>query len=135
MAVADRALLPAPGADTIRLEPFRDEQVTRWLEVWNRRNTDGLARRGLRRLPPSAALGYRALAEQPLLLLMLALYDADANGLQRSAESLSTPDLYERLLGLFARREVVKNRPAAVARGRRCFFPSGGRAAVSSCRL
>jgi hypothetical protein len=110
VAVADRALLPPEGAVAIRLEPFRDEQVERWLEIWNGRNEAALERRHLKPLPAAAALAHRDLAGQPLLLLMLALYDADDNGLQRDAGSLSQPDLYERLLERFARREVAKER-------------------------
>ena len=34
------------------------------------------------------ALNYEELAEQPLLLLMLALYDADANALQHRSAAL-----------------------------------------------
>jgi NACHT N-terminal Helical domain 7 len=112
MAVADRAQLPAPGAVVVRLEPFRPQQINRWIEVWNQRNAAGLARRGLTTLPTATALEHSTLAEQPLLLLMLALYDADANGLQQAAGQLNTPDLYERLLELFARREVTRNHPA-----------------------
>jgi hypothetical protein len=49
----------------------------------------------------------RDLAQQPLLLLMLALYAADPAVAQLDA-SLATADLYQRLLENFARREVVK---------------------------
>ncbi len=52
---------------------------------------------------------YPALAEQPLLLLMLALYDADGNALQRNRDTIGEAELYERLLTRFARREVVKD--------------------------
>jgi hypothetical protein len=52
---------------------------------------------------------YPDLSEQPLLLLMLALYDADTNALQRDSEVISHADLYERLLERFALREVRKD--------------------------
>ena len=77
-AVADRAQ-PAPGMTAIRLEPFSEAQITQWLSVWNDANAGGLAARGLRLLPPHTALEHADLASQPLLLLMLALYDADGN--------------------------------------------------------
>ncbi|XVV17088.1 NACHT domain-containing protein [Actinoplanes sp. CA-131856] len=99
VAVADRARLPA-GALAVRLEPFDDEQVGRWLTVWNRTNA---------RLTPLTAdvvLRFRALAEQPLLLLMLALYDATDHALQDGAATLDDGQLYERLLTSFAEREV-----------------------------
>ena len=58
---------------------------------------------------------HSALACQPLLLLMLALYDADANALQRGAagspdgQTLDETTLYEELLTAFAVREVGKS--------------------------
>lgn len=58
------------------------------------------------------ALSYRELAEQPLLLLMLALYDADANVLQHRSAALSHTELYGRLLKDFASREIRKHSPA-----------------------
>jgi hypothetical protein len=109
-AVADRAHIPH-GAIAVRLEPFDNEQVTAWLEVWGRSNTTPLAARGLRPLPAPVALHHQELAEQPLLLLMLALYDADANALQHQSADLSQTELYGRLLEEFARREIRKHSP------------------------
>ena len=37
-AVADRARMPPGGAVSVRLEPFSDQQVTQWLQVWNEAN-------------------------------------------------------------------------------------------------
>ncbi|WP_433171584.1 NACHT domain-containing protein [Actinoallomurus sp. CA-150999] len=106
-AVADRVRVPAEGAVAVRLEPFDGEQVGRWLEVWNDTNAAYFAERGLRPLPPAVAP--RELAEQPLLLMMLALYDADGNALQRESGRLDRAELYERLLTRFAEREVAKS--------------------------
>ncbi|MEU6410152.1 hypothetical protein [Microbispora sp. NPDC046933] len=109
-AVADRMRFP-PGCLTIRLEPFKEEQVRRWLAVWNAANNEYFTAHGLKPLPPETALAHGDLASQPLLLLMLALYDADANALQRGETGLSQAELYERLLTRFARREVDKHQP------------------------
>jgi hypothetical protein len=109
-SVADRARVPE-GAVALRLEPFDDERVTAWLALWNRLNAAGFWARKLAPLAVEAVLAHRELAQQPLLLLMLALYDADGNALQRGAAELSEYELYERLLGDFARREVTKHRP------------------------
>jgi hypothetical protein len=54
---------------------------------------------------------YRQLAVQPLLLLMLALYDADGNQLQSEASLLADADLYDKLLQAFTRREMHKGNP------------------------
>ncbi|HZN19658.1 MAG TPA: hypothetical protein VFB84_15975 [Micromonosporaceae bacterium] len=106
-AVADRAR-SVWGMVAIRLEPFRDSQVRQWLQVWNNANTSCLAARGLRPLPPERVLVHAELAAQPLLLLMLAVYDANSNALQREDVALGHADLYERLLTSFAEREVGK---------------------------
>ncbi|WP_329259547.1 AAA family ATPase [Actinoallomurus sp. NBC_01490] len=109
-AVADRVRVPAEGAIAVRLEPFDKAQVRHWLDVWNRANAAYLAGRGLRPLSAQTALVHPELAEQPLLLMMLALYDADGNGLQREGDDLDLAGLYERLLTSFAEREVAKSR-------------------------
>lgn len=109
-AVADRMRFPL-GCLTIRLEPFKEEQVRRWLAVWNAANQEYFAAQGLKPLPPETVMEHGELASQPLLLLMLALYDADANALQRGEAGLSQAELYERLLTRFARREVDKHQP------------------------
>src|SRR5712691_2002912 len=107
-AVADRAK-PPPGMVVVRLEPFREAQISQWLKVWNDANARGFASRGLRPLTPQMLLEYAELASQPLLLLMLALYDADGNRLQEAAATLHEAELYEQLLVSFAEREVRKS--------------------------
>jgi hypothetical protein len=88
------------GTHVVRLLPFCEEQVRAWLDVWNAVN---------RPLPAEAVLEYPDLASQPLLLLMLALYDAVDGSFQRDHLSMSRGQLYERLLDRFARREVTKD--------------------------
>ncbi|MGD0608906.1 MAG: AAA family ATPase [Streptosporangiaceae bacterium] len=110
IAVADRARIPN-GAMAVRLEPFYKEQITEWLRIWVKINLSSFAERDLKPLPVEIALKYEELAEQPLLLLMLALYDADANALQRRPAKLSQTELYGRLLKDFAEREMRKNSP------------------------
>jgi NACHT N-terminal Helical domain 7 len=110
-AVADRAR-PAPGMVAVRLEPFRANQIAQWLSAWNTVNACGFAARGVRPLPVESVLAHAELACQPLLLLMLALYDADGNPLQREDAVLGQAELYERLLTRFAEREVRKTSTA-----------------------
>ncbi|GAB2837557.1 NACHT domain-containing protein [Lentzea nigeriaca] len=88
------------GTHVVRLLPFSDEQVAAWLAVWNAVNPP---------LPVETVLEYRDLASQPLLLLMLALYDAVDSSFQRDHLGMSRGQLYERLLDRFARREVAKS--------------------------
>jgi hypothetical protein len=110
--VADRARVPAEST-VLRLEPFDDDQVRRWLKVWAATNVGGLAARSLVPLTAGVALNYRELAQQPLLLLMLALYDAWENALQKVSSGLDRADLYERLFTDFAHREIGKREPGA----------------------
>jgi hypothetical protein len=106
--VADRARFPR-GTVVVRLEPFDDEQIARWLDVWNSVNESGLRQRGLRTLSAEIAVQYDELARQPLLLLLLVLYDAAANALQNTAGSIGRTELYERLFADFVTREVDKH--------------------------
>ncbi|MFI6496041.1 NACHT domain-containing protein [Nonomuraea typhae] len=112
-AVADRARCPVDGVITIRLEPFREEHVTRWLDTWNAVNRGFLESAGLRPLPASTVMAHAGLGTQPLLLLMLALYDADGNVLQLTTGELGQAQLYENLLRSFTGRELRKVRPEA----------------------
>jgi hypothetical protein len=106
--VADRTRFPV-GTTVVRLEPFTEAQIGQMVRVWNGANARVLASRGLDPLTVDSLLPYRELAEQPLLLLMLLIYDAGDNGLRRASHALSHGELYERLLTMFARREVDKH--------------------------
>jgi hypothetical protein len=101
IAVANRARLAGPTM-VLKLEPFADDQVRRWLDIWNTINPRAV-------LEPDVALRFGELAGQPLLLFMLALYNADDNALHREGSQLAKAHLYERLLTRFARREVDKS--------------------------
>lgn len=109
--VADRADIPR-NSQVLRLEPFGEQEIERWLTIWNTANADYLDRSGLRPLAPQAVLPHRELAAQPLLLLMLALYDSVGNALNRLRdEDISRTQLYERLLTEFVRRQIDKDGP------------------------
>ncbi|WP_285730343.1 hypothetical protein [Nocardiopsis sp. ATB16-24] len=106
--VADRTRFP-DGTTVIRLDPFDEAQIDRMLQVWNGANTRAFTARGLEPLTTDVLMRYRELAEQPLLLLMLLVYDAGDNGLRRASKALTHGQLYERLLTMFAKREVDKH--------------------------
>ncbi len=109
-AVADRVRYPE-GVVVARLEPFTEGQVRGWLGVWNATNRAEFRRREIVPLSAGDVLAHKELAEQPLLLLMLALYDAEANALRDAGPELSRAELYERIIWDFAIREVGKERP------------------------
>ncbi len=106
--VADQARFPL-GSLALQLQPFNEDQIRYWLKVWDRHNAAGLATRGLRSLPAEIALAHGELAKQPLLLLMLAIFDAADNGLQQAETPIGRAELYERLLTEFALREIGKS--------------------------
>ncbi|MFJ5304923.1 NACHT domain-containing protein [Streptomyces sp. NPDC088350] len=113
-AVADRARYPE-GLVALRLEPFRDDLIKQWLTVWNAANAVGFSARGRAPLTWQHVVRHAELAAQPLLLTMLALYDATEGGLQRATgDAFDVADLYEQLLTSFARREVGKSTLDAV---------------------
>ncbi|ATL25298.1 NACHT domain-containing protein [Streptomyces formicae] len=108
-AVADRARYPE-GTVALRLEPFRPVQIQAWLRYWNLANSLNFAAMGLSSLTWDELEPHRYLAEQPLLLTMLALYHAAGNDLRGADERpLDEADIYEALLSSFARREVGKD--------------------------
>lgn len=107
IAVADRARFPMATA-VVRLEPFDESQMETWLAVWNRRNAGRLAAQRLRPLTVDIVRSHAELANQPLLLLLLALYDSGTNALRKSGEELDRAELYERLFADFIDREVRK---------------------------
>ena len=113
ITVADRARIPDDTV-AVRLEPFSPTQVTAWLDMWRAANEGYFRARALTALTAQTAMIYPELSEQPLLLLMLALYDADDNVLQHDTERFSRADLYERLLVRFARREIERYHPSGV---------------------
>ena len=111
LTLIDRAIIP-PGTTVVRLEEFDEKRCVAWSTVWNERNAPYFEHTGTRpfALPVSEKL--RALARQPLLLLMLAIYDAAGNELSSGADG-DRPDidqtvLYDRLLRRFIERELGK---------------------------
>ena len=118
-AVSDRVRYPG-GTIALRLEPFRNDQIASWLRTWNSCNEQLITARGLEPLTAEVLSRYRALASEPLLLLMLAMYDADANALQRGSGTaeeggIDETRLYEELLTSFAAREIAKSQDSASA--------------------
>ncbi|WP_155055566.1 NACHT domain-containing protein [Streptomyces blattellae] len=109
--VADRADIPR-NSQVLRLEPFAEPEIERWLTIWNTTNADYQNLHGLKPLTPQVVLPHRDLAAQPLLLLMLALYDSVGNALHRLRDQgISRTQLYDRLLTEFVRRQVDKDGP------------------------
>ena len=104
--VADRVHIPN-GTTIVKLEPFNDDDIADWLGRWRRVNVNAIDAGALGELTVSAMQRQLELAEQPLLLLMLAIYAADLD-LPSLDDDITTAELYRRLLDGFARREAAK---------------------------
>lgn len=96
-----------PGTLVIKLEPFDRPRRAAWTKAWNRANADLFAAPGRTLFQVPASPHLLEMAGQPLLLLMLALYDG-GKGELAEAEDLDEAALYERLLRRFVRRELSK---------------------------
>jgi len=107
ITLIDKALIP-DGSTILRLLEFDDAQRSKWISVWNKTNSSYFDLTKIKpfALPTSPKLA--PIAEQPLLLLMLALYDSTANQLH-GATGLDQCVLYDSLLRRFIERERLKD--------------------------
>jgi hypothetical protein len=105
--VADRVNIPI-GVTIAKLDPFNEEDIGTWLDRWHRANAAAIAADRVRELTPGAVRRQAHLAEQPLLLLMLAIYAADPSLPSLDGDLLAT-QLYQRILEEFTRREAAKD--------------------------
>lgn len=107
-SVANRMRFPE-GTILANMEPFDEAQIMHWLTIWNDANATFFLNSKLLPVPDEAVLAHRGLAEQPLLLLMLCLYDADRNALQEHSAGIGRAELYEGLFTRFVDRELDKH--------------------------
>jgi hypothetical protein len=105
--VADRVRIPN-GTTIVKLDPFNDDDIADWLGRWKRVNQVAIETGRMGELTASAVQRQPELAQQPLLLLMLALYAADRT-MPPLDDDTATAELYRRLLEEFARREAAKD--------------------------
>jgi hypothetical protein len=106
ITLIDRAEVPE-GSTVIRLEDFDEQRRTEWTRIWNSHNRGHFHRAGIREFTLPEVPSVVALAQQPLLLLMLAIFDSKANELHRD-EKLDQTLLYDKLLRRFIARERGK---------------------------
>lgn len=108
ITLIDKARIPE-NSTILRLMEFDTQQRQTWINIWNSINADYFASMNIN--PFSLPLKEKGkknsiieLAEQPLLLLMLALYDSEANELATTS-NIKRTELYDNLLRRFVRRE------------------------------
>jgi hypothetical protein len=108
ITLIDKVTVPA-GTTIVRLEEFDEQRASAWTGVWNACNAGYFAQSGVRPFTIPASPSILDLARQPLLLLMLAIYDAAGNELS-IADDLDQTRLYHGLLSRFIGRELDKDR-------------------------
>ena len=113
VTLIDKAAVPL-GATIVRLLEFDKNQRDRWSTIWNKSNASYFKDASIEQfvLPKENERDsgkILTLAEQPLLLLMLALYDSQGNQLRKS-KGLDRTKLYDSLLRRFVMRERGKEK-------------------------
>ena len=108
ITLIDKARVPI-NSTILRLLEFNFYQRQKWIDIWNSINAEYFASEKINAFSlPSKEEGNKnsiiELAEQPLLLLMLALYDSEANELVKTS-NIKRTELYDNLLRRFVRRE------------------------------
>jgi hypothetical protein len=106
VTLIDRAQIPL-GTTVVRLEEFDKHRRAAWSDVWNAHNATYFQQTGTRPFVVPDTKKILDLARQPLLLLMLAIYDSDRNELSARPDIDQTL-LYDRLLRRFIERELSK---------------------------
>lgn len=111
----DKADIPQKTT-VMKLLEFDEAQKNQWIKIWNEHNHTSLAEAGIRDFAlPEGSKDIEELSGQPLLLLMLAIYDANfetgTNALKQAnneTENMDRTKLYDELLRRFIRRELRK---------------------------
>ena len=108
IALIDKATLPKEST-VIRLLDFSEEQRKAWIKIWNTTNKlyFDSCEPPIQPFEDPTDKKILVLAEQPLLLLMLALYDSVDNSLKQN-KRLDRTVLYDNLLRRFINREKSK---------------------------
>lgn len=108
ITLIDKARIPE-NSTILRLMEFNQQQMQAWIDIWNNTNADYFTNSNIKPFNLPTKEGNKKnsiheLAEQPLLLLMLALYDSESNELAQ-INNIKRTELYDNLLRRFVRRE------------------------------
>jgi signal transduction histidine kinase len=102
------------GTVVLRLLEFDETQRNKWISIWNRANEKYFADTHTDPFTlPTDNNDVTKIASEPLLLLMLAIYDADSNPLRRM-EQFDRTILYDSVLRRFVSRERQKQESFAL---------------------
>jgi adenylate kinase family enzyme len=109
ISLIDKAVIPQ-HATIIRLLEFDSQRQDEWISLWNTVNSTYFEQTNMK---PFILLrnneSISKLAEQPLLLMMLAIYDSEGNPLH-STKDIDQSSLYNELLRRFIERELKKDK-------------------------
>lgn len=107
----DKANIPV-NTVVMQLNEFEQDRKEKWIGIWNDANRESFKLAGINGFVlPENSREIDELSGQPLLLLMLALYDADISGKKNalsSNKSITRTELYDELIRRFIRRELEK---------------------------
>ncbi len=108
ITLIDKAHIPL-HTSVLRLMEFDKSKQDAWISIWNETNAAFFKENNISPfILPAQAKGKNNsildLAEQPLLLLMLAIYDSDSNELAKN-KNIKRTELYDKLIRRFVRRE------------------------------
>ena len=106
ITLIDKAIIPE-NSTIVRLLEFNEEQQKAWINIWNKENKDYFKYNNVESfsLPDRSNKSIMELSEQPLLLLMLALYDSEGNSLVKLKNEIKRTQLYNNLIRRFVLRE------------------------------
>lgn len=106
ITLIDKAIIPE-NSTIVRLLEFSEEQQKAWINIWNKENKDYFKYNDVEpfSLPDKSNKSIMELSEQPLLLLMLALYDSEGNSLVKLKNEIKRTQLYNNLIRRFVLRE------------------------------
>ena len=107
ITLIDKVTIPK-GTTIIRLSEFDPERINLWTSIWNDVNSTYFSKHGIEKFSIDSTSKVYDLAKQPLLLLLLALYDSKGNALKLNIE-LTGAQLYDSLIRDFIEREQRKN--------------------------
>ncbi len=108
IALIDKANIPV-HTTVFRLQPMDEERINTWCSIWNKKNEAYYRAKALNPFSIEADGNVAILAKEPLLLAMLALYDANNNALQNN-KNLKATELYYCLIRDFVEREKSKDK-------------------------
>ncbi|MDE5932126.1 MAG: AAA family ATPase [Lachnospiraceae bacterium] len=107
ITLIDKALI-ANNTPVIMLSDFDTAEIEKWSQIWNDTNRDYFNRHHWEPFKIENTSKVFELAKQPLLLLMLALFDSNGNALKGNRE-LDRTQLYNSLIREFISREKRKS--------------------------